>query len=151
MLLVYYIQNQRITKENLKMAVDVIINKLIYKITFLLVKFIPIIISCIYFSNTALSFVGIDLYFLSLLSSTSLLMVLFLYLTSYLFKFCNYHRLPIHYILINDIIQFVDYKCNILSNWNAFLLYILISFIFLIFYIIFRKHEHCKAKSNRIS
>jgi len=45
--------------------------------------------------------------------SCSILTLSFLYLTSYVFKFCEYHRMPLHFIVITDIIDCIDYYIGI--------------------------------------
>jgi hypothetical protein len=35
--------------------------------------------------------------------------ILFMYLASYVFKFCEYHRMFLHYLLITDVINIYDY------------------------------------------
>lgn len=85
-------------------------------------KIIPMIISFIYVLNTVLSYIGIDSPILSYLVLG--LFIGFMYLSSYAYNFCKWHRMFIHYILMIFIINIIDYHYGIpLSNRNLFLMY----------------------------
>ena len=61
----------------------------------------------------------------------------FIYIASYLLKFCEYHRMFLHYIIIIYIINCIDYYIGIpLNDYNLFILYSIITIIslFLILY-----------------
>ena len=84
-------------------------SKTLYKIEIGLLKIIPMILAGIYLSNTILSyFLNIDLIVLSYIGGISLLPLIFLYLSSYVFRFCIYHRVFLHYIIINELILILD-------------------------------------------
>lgn len=92
--------------------------------------------------NATLSYFDIDLIMLSYIGSVSVLTLIFMYLSSVVFKFCAYHRMFIHYTAVNWIINIVDYYIGIpISNWSMFVLYICIAglFLFVILYLKFRK------------
>ena len=118
------------------------LNKIWYRLELYLIKIIPVIIACIYLLNTILSYFYIDAPILSFIGGTSIFTLMFLYLSSYVFKFCVYHRLPIHYITINWLLNIYDYYIGIpLSNKNLFLMYMIITgiTILLILYFKFKK------------
>ena len=124
------------------MAMEEKLVKALYRLELYLIKTIPIVISCIYLLNTILSYFYIDVQILSYIGGTSLFTIMFLYLSSYVFKFCVYHRLPIHYITINLLLNIYDYYIGIpLSNKNLFLMYMIITgiTILLILYFKFKK------------
>lgn len=84
-------------------------SKTLYKVEIGLLKIIPMILAGIYLSNTILSyFLDIDLIILSYIGGISLLPLIFLYLSSYVFRFCIYHRVFLHYISINELILILD-------------------------------------------
>lgn len=84
-------------------------SKTLYKIEIGLLKIIPMVLAGIYLSNTILSyFLDIDLIILSYIGGISLLPLIFLYLSSYVFRFCIYHRVFLHYITINETILILD-------------------------------------------
>lgn len=118
------------------------LNKIFYLIELYLIKTIPIVIALIALLNTILSYFYIDAPILSFIGGTSIFTLMFLYLSSYVFKFCVYHRLPIHYITINWLLNIYDYYIGIpLSNKNLFLMYMIITgiTILLILYFKFKK------------
>lgn len=84
-------------------------SKTLYKVEIGLLKIIPMVLAGIYLSNTILSyFLNIDLIILSYIGGISLLPLIFLYLSSYVFRFCIYHRVFLHYITINELILILD-------------------------------------------
>lgn len=84
-------------------------SKTLYKVEIGLLKIIPMVLAGIYLSNTILSyFLDIDLIILSYIGGISLLPLIFLYLSSYVFRFCIYHRIFLHYITINELILILD-------------------------------------------
>lgn len=121
-------------------------SKLLYKIELVLIKYIPYALALICFINTTFSYFGIDLIFLSYLGYTSLLTLAFLYISSYTFKFCIYHRLSLHYILINDILNIFDEYIGIpLDDRGLYSVYVIIVFIFITIAI----YEHYKRRTDK--
>lgn len=51
--------------------------------------------------------------FLSILSGTSILTLLFLIIVSFVFKFCLYHRIFLYYAATIDIINWIDFLYTI--------------------------------------
>ena len=92
---------------------DLLRNKTLYKILLILLKYIPIIIGVGYMLNTLLLLFGINLAFLSFFIGISLLPWLFLYISSFVFKFCSYHRAFLYYVLVIDGINWIDYTIGI--------------------------------------
>lgn len=103
-------------------------SKTLYKIEIVLLKVIPMILAGIYLSNTIFSYIfDIDLVFLSYIGGVSFLPLLFLYLSSYAFKFCEYHRMFLHYITINESINAIDTHIGIpISDMQYFCLHMII-------------------------
>ena len=66
--------------------------------------------------NSILSYFNIDLYILSYIGGISIFTMVFLYLSSYVFKFCEYHRMFLHYVVITWIINTIDYYIGIPIN-----------------------------------
>ena len=78
------------------------------KLLLLVLKYIPIVIALCYMLNT--------MFYIELLSNiagVSLLTWIFLYLASVVFEFCSYHRMFLWYILIDDVLNIVDYYWSI--------------------------------------
>lgn len=121
------------------------LNKILYKIELYLIKIIPIVISALYLLNTILSYYDFHIELISAIAGMSLLPWLFLYISSFVFKFCLYHRLFLYYIAINESIAWYDYKIGFNLNDTQYL-YLHVSIagviIFLITYLKI-KHERC--------
>ena len=106
------------------------LSKSLHKIVKYLVKVIPIIISGIYVLNTVLSYFDCDWVGFSYL--VQFLFIGFMYLASFNFKFCKWHRMFIHYIFLTLILNIIDYHWGLpLSDRNLFIVYMAITGIFL--------------------
>ena len=79
-----------------------------HKLLLLVLKYIPTVIALCYMLNTILYIEP-----LSNIAGVSLLTWIFLYLASVVFEFCSYHRMFLWYILIDDILNIVDYYWSI--------------------------------------
>ena len=91
-------------------------NKLLYKIELCLVKVVPMIYALLSLLNTTLSYFNIEAVILSYIGSVSLVTLLLLYVTSYVFKFCEYHRMFIHYTTVTWILNIIDLYIGISIN-----------------------------------
>ena len=91
-------------------------NKLLYKVTVIVLKILPILLAFITLLNSILSYFNIDLVILSYIGGVSLITILFIYVTSYTFKFCEYHRIFLHYIVVTWIINIIDLYIGIPIN-----------------------------------
>ena len=108
-------------------------SKKLYKVTLVLLKIIPMLLAFCYVLNTTLYIFGIDSYILSHIAGMSLLPMIFLYLTSYVFQFCKYHRMFLHYVVLNDIINILDvcFGKNI-SDWTYISIHLVLLFVCLV-------------------
>ena len=126
-------------------------SKELYKLFLILIKIIPMIMACIFLLNTVLSYFYIDVICLSYLGSCSILTLIFMYLSSNVFRFCIYHRMFIHYVAVNWLLNIIDYYIGIpLNNRNLFIGYMILTGITLFLILYFKKHESCK-KTNCIN
>lgn len=135
-----FIYNLNIMKEKLDLH--------LYKWVIWILKIIPIVLTIICMLNILLSYYNIDLPFLSYLMV--FILFTFIYLASYAFKFCKYHRLFLHYVTINWLLNIIDYYWGIpVSNKGMLMIYVIIIgiFIFLLLYL----HLRDKKLSNSIS
>lgn len=106
------------------------LDKYLYKTELYVLKIIPMLLALCSFLNTTLFYFGINLPILTYIGGVSFLTLGFLYLSSYVFKFCGYHRMFLHYILVVNIISYIDMEFGIeVSNFSLFILYITIAFI----------------------
>ena len=83
-------------------------SKLLYKVHLYILKVIPMVMAFICLLNTTLSYFDIDIQLLSYIASNSILTIIFFYISSYVFKFCNYHRMFIHYTTLTWILNIID-------------------------------------------
>lgn len=95
-----------------------------YKLLILFLKFIPVSTALCYMLNTLSNYFGYSIEFLSNLGGMSLFTWIFVYLASIVFDFCVYHRLLLWYVLIDDIINIIDYYWHIpVSTDNILMLH----------------------------
>lgn len=107
-------------------------NIVIYKLELLCVKFIPIIIGLFNLIDNILAYFDIYLDVIIYVAGTSVLTTIPMYISNLVYKFCKYHRMIIHYILVNKIISIVDNYTTLLgSDFNILLLNIIIAGIFI--------------------
>ena len=131
--------------ENLK-------SKTLYKIELGLLKVIPMILALTALLNSILSYFGIDLYILSYIGGVSIFTMSFLYLSSYVFKFCEYHRMFLHYIVSTWIINIIDYYVGIpISDLEYLCLQMIIAGIslFIILYLYVKSHKKSTIEDSR--
>lgn len=120
------------------------IEKQLYKLELLLIKILPLGIALCYLLNSILSYFNIDAPILSYIGGMSILPVIFILVSSFVFKFCIYHRLPIYYIIISDIINYYDLYISIpVDDRNLFIINMIIAGVF-IFLILLFKFKICK-------
>lgn len=113
-------------------------SKVLYKIELFLLKIIPILMAVCSACNSILSYFNIEVTIINYIGGVSLLPLIFLYLSSYVFKFCAYHRMFLHYLLITDIINIYDYHIGIpLDNLEYLCLHMVVTVIsmFIVLYL----------------
>ena len=109
-------------------------------------KILPMVLAGLFLLNTVLSYFDIDLPVISYIASVGFIPWLFIMATSYKLHFCEYHRMFLWYILVNNILCWTDMEFGLpISNWNFFVLHIIIAgfFLFLVLYF----HQKCRRKS----
>lgn len=128
------------------MAMEGRLNKILYKLELILLKAIPPIIALCYFLNSIASILGIDTSILSYIGGLSVLPLIFIYVSSWVFKFCLYHRMFIYYVIIIDCFNYYDYYIGIqISNRNLILVLSIITAITM-FIILYLKFKVCKKQ-----
>ena len=91
------------------MDVEESLSRVLYKAVIVAIKVIPILIAALFLVRSILSCIDADVTWLSYLCGMSLIPLLFMYLVSYAFKFCTYHRMFLHYVVVNNVINTLDY------------------------------------------
>ena len=79
-----------------------------YKIIIIILKILPIVCATGYAANSLLSYFDIDVAVLGYLIHISLIPLIFFYFAAHVFRFCAYHRMFLHYIIINEILNIID-------------------------------------------
>ena len=95
------------------MAGEENLNKRMYKLLILMLKYIPMLIALVYVLNTVLSYFYIDVPMLSNIAGMSILSWMFMYTAATVFRFCLYHKMFLYYILITDVVNITDYYIGI--------------------------------------
>ena len=115
------------------------------KLLLLVLKYIPIVIALCYMLNTMFYIEP-----LSNIAGVSLLTWVFLYLASVVFEFYSYHRMFLWYILIDDILNIVDYYWNIpISTDNLIRIHnILVGITLFIVLILYVKDNKITVRKN---
>lgn len=119
-----------------------LLSKFLYKIELYMLKILNATIASCNFAYTILSYFDISTEEITFIAGIGLLPLGALYLTSIAFRFCAYHRMFLHYILVNDIVCYIDYKYGIPIDAKEYLiLHCVIAFIFfvIICYMKFKK------------
>ena len=126
---------------------EVLKRRSLHKITIGVLKVIPMLLALISLLNSTLSYFNIDIELFSYVGCASFLSISFIYLASYCFGFCAYHRMFLNYVVVNDLLSIYDYYIGIpVSDIGMFLIHIMITGIFL--YIILYLHQKCKNDKN---
>lgn len=100
-------------EETRKPAEEKRIDRRWYKATLGLLKVIPMLLAICDILNTVTSLAGFDTIVFSAIGGVSFLTLAFLYLVSYVFRFCKYHRMFLHYVLINNIISTLEFTVGL--------------------------------------
>ena len=104
------------------MATEGNLKSSLYKLEIIIIKVLPFIIATLYILSTILDYIDICSTLVNYL--VYLMFFLFLYVSSYVFKFCEYHRMPIHYALGINLINVYDVYVGIpVDNYSMFGIY----------------------------
>ena len=110
----------------------------------LVLKVIPMLLALTDIIGMMLDFFGKDSSVLSFIGGVSVLPLIFLYLASYVFRFCEYHRMFLHYIVANNVLTYTDYYIGLpVDNVVLFMLHIVLIGIFLFLVLYFYRRERC--------
>jgi len=123
-------------------------NSLSHKSFLIILKYIPHMLAFNYVIYTLLEFIGFDVIWMGYIFHLSIIPWLFLYLTSFVFKYCYVHRLPLYYIGLNELITISDFYLTIPLSDNKLLIVHLLLIALLIFgYSIYYKNVKINKKS----
>lgn len=135
------VQDTAVVEER-KLAEEKRIDKRWYKVTLGLLKVIPMLLATCDALNTLTCLLGYDLVIFSFIGGVSFLTLAFLYLVSYVFRFCIYHRMFLHYILVNNIISTLEFTVELPVSFLGLCCIFSVNFcVFLFLILYFRKKE----------
>lgn len=127
-------------------------SKRLYKIELFTLKVIPMLMALVCLLNSIISYIGTDLIILSYLGGTSIFTLAFLYLSSYVFKFCSYHRMFLHYVLVTWIINITDCYIGIpIDDLEYLCLQLIVAGIslFIILYLYVKDNKKAAVRNSR--
>lgn len=127
-------------------------SKALYKTGLILLKIIPMLLALCCLCNSVLSYFNLDACMLSYIGGISVIPLIFLYLASYMFRFCEYHRMFLHYIVFTWIINITDYYVGIpISDLEYLCLQMIIAGIslFIILCLYVKSHKKPTIKDSR--
>lgn len=116
------------------------INQSLYKIELYWIKIIPMLLAAFSFTDTILSYIGINTEIIAYINA--IVVWLFLFLSSIIFKFCKWHRLFLYYILTENLINAYDCAYTIpLDLKNMIVVQLMIILIFITLGLYFHLHD----------
>lgn len=119
-----------------------------YKTILVLLKFLPFLLALTHMIGTFCWIYNINTILLSYIGGVSLLPILFIYLASYVFKFCAYHRMFLHYVVLDTFLSTLDYYFDIGFGPTPYLLLIGITIILVTYLHIKEKNESNIKKTS---
>lgn len=125
---------------------DRAIKKCLYKLQLYTLKIIPMLLALCSFLHTILFHLGVNTTFLVSLGKVSFLTLGFLYISSYAFHFCGFHRMFLHYILVVNVLNYIETQFGLpFSNSTLLTIYIIIPTIFTIITLV--KYNGCDKEN----
>lgn len=100
-------------------------------------KITPISIAIVHLINEIISFIGLNDIPLNYIGGISIIPIIYLYYSSYIFNLCSYYRMFLHYSVVVNIINIIDFYIGIPLDYLQYI--ILHSIILLIFMLIIIK------------
>ena len=126
-------------------------SKALYKVTLYVLKMLPMIMAFSYLimfvlANTIESFVIVPH-----IIGTVIAPLAFVYLTSYVFRFCAFHRLFIHYYAFVELLNVTDYYIRIpISDAAITFIHDSVTIVFLILAVIMYIYKYKKDKCLKL-
>lgn len=98
-----------LNRQVIKVTEERKMEKLSHKLTLICVKYLPVIVAIFELLASVLFFLGVDVSILGYLLGVSVVGLIPMYIMSYAFKFCKYHRMILNYIVSNKLLYLIDY------------------------------------------
>lgn len=132
------------------MAVGANLKTNLYKLELIILNTLPFLLGLLGFISTIFDYIEINSVIVNYIMIFSLYG--FIITSSYVFKFCLYHRLPIYYLILINILSILDIYIGIpLSTFYLFQFYLFLSgiFLILIIYTYVKSNKKPPSKDNR--
>lgn len=121
----------------------------LYKAEITLIKALPFLLAVLYLIATVLDYYMISSTIINYIALG--ILYVFIYISSYVFKFYEYHRMPIHYIVLINILSVYDVYIGIpLDTFRLMQMYAIVTclFVFLTVYLYVKNHKKPTSKDN---
>ena len=108
-------------------------------------KILPMVMAGLYLINTFLSYFDIDWAIFSYLTGVGVIPWLFILIASYIFRFCEFHRMFLWYIMTNNILCWVDEEYGLpIPDRGFFVMHVAVAGVFLFLVLYF--HQKCRRR-----
>lgn len=122
-------------------------SKALYKITLYVLKMLPMIMAFSYLTMFVLANTVESLVIVPHILGTVIAPLVFIYLTSYVFRFCAFHRLFIHYYAFVELLNVTDYYIGIPISASAItFIHDSVTIVFLILAVVMYIYKYKKDK-----
>lgn len=112
------------------------LSKYTYKVTLIILKYTPPIAALLDLFHTLCSYYNIKADLLSFIGGVSIISIVFIYAASYAFQFCEKHRIPLHYVVISNLIGLYDTYIGIpCSDKQLLSIYLMLTGVFILIYV----------------
>jgi len=118
-------------------------NKTLYKIFLITLKYLSHLIGTLYFIYAILA-MYFDVHFMNYIISLSILPLLYILISSFVFKFCTTHRLPVYYILSLNILNLCLNTTEILVRKETMV--VIYTTLYIVIYVIPIIYKNIKKK-----
>ena len=125
------------------------ISKLELKICKIIVKYAPFTIAVGYFIMAICSCFGFVPHFISIFCSMSIIPFIVLFAISKLLKYCSWHRLPLWYSVLIDVLNAIYFYFNIpISGKFAIAIYLLTTIAFILIGMCLKEKHNAKIRTT---
>ena len=119
-------------------------SKRLYKLVIIYLRIIPGLLAVCTFLDTLTQLLGYTIVLFSMIGGISFLTLAFLYMASYVFHYCKYHRMFLHYVLVNNILSFYEEQFGLPVSFNGLIaIFSVVACVFLFFILYYYKKEKC--------
>lgn len=125
-------------------------SKALYKLALIVLKVLPMLLAFLSMLSTYMDYRDIDTTIISYL--VMVILILFLYLVSYVFRFCAYHRMFLHYFVgINSLSVYDTYIGIPYDDYELMQIYTLFTGVclFITLYLYVKSNKKVIGKDNQ--